>query len=528
MYLIKFFVSFYYKILFIIHNKKKFKFIKIKTEKKILVEINNFYPSMIIMPYLLTALQKNFKANLVGYLPNFNTDLKSLLVRFVIFFFPLSRFSIYKSFGVTNVLNNNLNDIKLINLASYIYKSVAKINSKNFFLKFKHDKVLLGDLIYDSYLRWKAVHTVDITSYQFQKFVYQQILIFAYWKNIFKKNQISSLVLSHTVYSLAIPLRVAARYNIPSYIATLTSINLYNKKRYYELDADAFNQNFIDLNKKQKKKYLKYSKKKIDEKFNPNSKFYDEFGKVDQLSKLIKKNKFIFKTKDISDNFFFKNGKKNIIIYAHCFYDAPHVVKHLFSDFYEWLVFLGKASEVTNYNWFIKTHPHTLNPKLSSIVFDDLIKKYPKLNILDKNISTKEIVSYADLILTIYGSVAFELAYFKKKVLLGSPHSQYKNYNFCAQPKNKKEYLYAIKNLDKIKVKTDKKEIYQFYLNSVLNYFNPFGILSERNNLNSDFFTPRIFKSLITKFNERKHILFLDNCNKFVISKKFRLIHFTN
>jgi hypothetical protein len=82
MYLIKFFLNLYYKILFIKHNKKKFSFLKINTNKKILVEINNFYPSMIVLPYLLLALQKYLKANFLGYLPNFNTGLKSLIIRY--------------------------------------------------------------------------------------------------------------------------------------------------------------------------------------------------------------------------------------------------------------------------------------------------------------------------------------------------------------------------------------------------------------------------------------------------------------
>jgi CDP-glycerol glycerophosphotransferase (TagB/SpsB family) len=211
---------------------------------------------------------------------------------------------------------------------------------------------------------------------------------------------------------------------------------------------------------------------------------------------------------------------------AHCFYDAPHVIKHLFLDFYDWLDFLGKVSNQTNYNWFIKSHPHTLNPYLSNKAFKDLLKKYPKFNIIDSKITTGEIISNADLILTIYGTVGFEFAYFKKKVILGSPYSQYKNYNFCLQPKNKKKYLYLIKNFDKIKVKFDKKEIYRFYFNNVLSYTNPLNLLSERKNLNKDFFNPRIFKSLIDKFDEKKHILFSDNCNKFIESKKFRFTDF--
>ena len=527
MYLIRPFLSFYYKILFIIHNKKKFSFLKIKTNKKILVEINNFYPSMIVVPYLLLALQKFFKANTLGYLPNFNSGFKSLLTRYAIIFFPLSRFSIYKSFGVSSVLNNKLNNIQLINLTNKIYKKITQVSSKKYFLQFRYENVLIGDLIYDSFLRFEAKHTTHIKNPEFKKFVYQQILIFAYWLNIFKKYKISALVLSHTVYMLALPLRIAVTRNVPSYIATLTSINLYNNKRCYEFDDQAINQNFINLNKDIKKKYLEYSKKKIKEKFNAKSKFFVVLSKIDESSILIKKNKFIFWIKN-NNNLILNNKKKNIIIYAHCFYDAPHIVRHLFLDFYDWLDFLGKVSIQTDYNWFIKLHPHTLNPQLSNIVFEDLLKKYPKFNILDKKITTGEIITKADLILTIYGSAAFEFAYFKKKVLLGSPYTHYKNYNFCLQPKNKKQYLYFIKNLGKIKIKFNQKEIYQFYLNAVLSHTNPFNILSERKNLNKDFFRPRIFKSLIDKFDEKKHILFSDNCSKFVRSKKFRLIDFPN
>jgi len=481
---------------------------------------------MIVLPYLLLALQKYLKANFLGYLPNFNTGLKSLIIRYLIILFPLSRFSLYKSFGVDNVLSNKQTNIQTINLTKKIYRKIVKVSSKKSFLQFKYKNVLIGDLIYDSFLRFKHLHTTDIKNLKFQKFVYQQILIFAYWINIFKKYKISAVVLSHTVYFLAFPLRIAASRNIPSYIATVSSLNLYNNKRYYEFDSKAYNQNFTYLNKDTKKKYLKYTKKKIKEKFNPRSEFFDESIRTDELAQLIKKNKFDFKIRNNNKEFFLNNKKKNIIIMAHCFYDAPHVIKHLFLDFYDWLDFLGKVSNQTNYNWFIKSHPHTLNPYLSNKAFKDLLKKYPKFNIIDSKITTGEIISNADLILTIYGTVGFEFAYFKKKVILGSPYSQYKNYNFCLQPKNKKKYLYLIKNFDKIKVKFDKKEIYRFYFNNVLSYTNPFNLLSERKNLNKDFFNPRIFKSLIDKFDEKKHILFSDNCNKFIESKKFRFTDF--
>ena len=43
----------------------------------------------------------------------------------------------------------------------------------------------------------------------------------------------------------------------------------------------------------------------------------------------------------------------------HDFFDATHIYgSTLFVDFYEWLKFLGKLSETTDYDWYIKNRPN--------------------------------------------------------------------------------------------------------------------------------------------------------------------------
>ena len=53
-----------------------------------------------------------------------------------------------------------------------------------------------------------------------------------------------------------------------------------------------------------------------------------------------------------------KDSKVKVLVAAHCFTDSPHVFgDNLFVDFYEWVDYLGRVSDKTNYSWYIKLHP---------------------------------------------------------------------------------------------------------------------------------------------------------------------------
>ena len=134
---------------------------------------------------------------------------------------------------------------------------------------------------------------------------------------------------------------------------------------------------------------------------------------------------------------------------------------------------MGKISIQTNYNWYIKKHPHSVEKKLNDKIIENIISQYPKLELLDEEVSNNEILNDdISLLLTVHGSSAYEFSYNKIPVILGADNTSYKNYNFCYQPKTIKDFDYAIKNFKEIEFSYDKNEILRYYYNLFLAFWN--------------------------------------------------------
>ena len=515
-------LNFFYILKYRSHCSKIFR-TKIKnTNKIILTEINNFYPSMINMPYLLSVLQKKYSANIAGYFPINEISKKFYLLSILKFCLPFTSYHIYKSFGLSRFVLFSLNkEIKIKSKREF--KNLSKIKSKKKFLRYRINGILVGDLFYDTFLRFNFKETIDINDQIFRTFLFNQLRIFYYWDNFFIKNKVKSLILSHSVYSMAIPLRIAVKKNMPTYISTYSTTDFFDKRRIYHLNSKALSQNFNNFDNSIKNKILKFTKKKLYNNYDVKNNYFPEVSTINQGSThIIKKNLNIFG--NTKKNFITQNKKKNIFIFTHCFYDASHVVRHLFNDFYEWLVFLGKLSEETDYNWYIKRHPHTLNTKLNELVLNNFVKKYKKIKLLPKNLNHNEFLNKVDLALTIYGSVAYEYPYFSKKVLLPGNFSHFSGYNFCKQAKNIKEYSYFLKNIHKIKPDFDKKKLCEHYFGMQLNQSDPFNLIKYRIKYKQEFFKPLIFSLLSKEFSLNRHNELLINLTNFVNSQKYRFL----
>ena len=92
-----------------------------------------------------------------------------------------------------------------------------------------------------------------------------------------------------------------------------------------------------------------------------------------------------------------KSDKIKVLICTRNVFDATHVFGNLlFADNYEWLNFLGRMSENTDYDWYLKTHINydgkfkLYQPNSNKIIFD-IMDKYKKIQILPNNYSHKQI-----------------------------------------------------------------------------------------------------------------------------------------
>ena len=222
------FKSFIHTLRYIKHNKKLFKQPDLK-KGIVLIEIFDHKPSVIPNSYMINLLSKKYKSSIYAYQPTFRT-----IKQKIIFFFknklnPLGIINIYKSFGVKkfifpkNTLNKNENNI--------IFKKIyRKLKKKDDILSIRIDNILLGDLIYDDYLRTQMLATVDFKSEEFKKSFYKSIQLYFFWKNFFEKNDIKSVIISHSVYLMGLLGRLAISRKIPVYTTGMTNVQFLSKK----------------------------------------------------------------------------------------------------------------------------------------------------------------------------------------------------------------------------------------------------------------------------------------------------------
>jgi hypothetical protein len=401
---------------------------------------------------------------------------------------------------------------------------VKNIKQKDQVLKFKINGIIFGDLIYDNYLRKYAKHTIDINDLNFRKALKESIEIVYFWFEFFSKNNVTAVNVSHSTYLYAVPMRIAQNKDIASYISSINFTEYFDKNRKGILSSD-YRDYISTLEDSEKEKALNFSKKKLEQKFNSEiidySQMVVELG--NEPSKYIPWSKLNTFGKVKYKNLLKENSKPNAIIFSHCFFDAPHVEgEFLFNDYYDWIDYIGKLSKETDYNWYVKKHPHSVEKKLNSEVIENFINNYKNITLLPIDSNNSELLkNKIDLILTVGGSVAYEYSFFQVPVIIAGNKTSYENYDIAYQPKSLEEYNYAIKNFKKIKFSFSKKEIYRYYYNIYLARYDLLNNLFQyKIKLGKDFFTDSIFKIWLKEYKEKNDNEKIEEIKKFIIDKK--------
>ena len=459
------------KLYFLLKKKNKFFFnTENKNNKIILIEYNNYRSTHLCQALLSNFLKKKNFGKIVAYY-NYAfmvTPLKiSHLQKFKWYlscFLGLGIKGIYRSFGVDKFIRPEIN-------RKYSYK--AKIETKNFFKKnpnnselvnYEIENILIGDLLYDTYLKSKFVPTINMKDKNFYIFFREFLELFFYWEDFFKKNNVVSTIGVHSCYSFGIPLRVSIHKKIPSYVINSRGVMMIDKNIPTMYGSYKFyNKQFLKYFKKQKKKCLKIAKDNLNLRLGGRSGI--DVG-------LFNREKTAFSNKINRSKVLQNNSKIKILICTHDFLDSVHVNgNNFFPDFNLWISYLGELSNIKSkeYDFYIKTHPAQGNKyekyqKYTQIFVDRLIKKYPKIKKIPDETSHKQIISEGiRFVLTVYGSVGIEYAALGIPVINASINNPHINYNFNINPSSLKNYKMTLNNLANIKLKIKKNEIYECY-----------------------------------------------------------------
>ncbi len=425
---------------------------------------------------------------------------------------------LYKSFNVSRNINPKISTNQKIKSNTLFKKIYSNIKKKEDILKIKILNIDVGDLIYDEYLRYYQKPTINFKDKEFQSHLNHMICLFLFWNDYIKKNSIKSIVISHSVYAIAIISRIAIYKNIRVFNVGLSYAYSLSKKNKLRLSKfDAYPKDFKKISKLLKKDLISIGKKEL------INKLYGE--KIQAFAINNNTNSSSFKRIKVEKN---KNKlKEKILVATHCLTDAVHAYGDFkFPDFYCWLEFLGNLSEELDYEWLIKVHPNQYDLNLKEI--KKFVQKFPKFKLIDKNTSHNEILNTYKILsaLTVYGSIGHEYPVFGIPVINSGNINPTSGYNFNFNVKSKEELKKLIINIKKIKKPNTlklKNEIYEFYYMRYLTDYFCIGNLRSFYAMGSDYNSALLFKEWIKKFSINHHNKIITDYGKFIDSGNFRM-----
>ena len=390
-----------------------------------------------------------------------------------IYFTKTENFSKFDRLGILNIKFDFIykNIMKHLGLKKWqLYKLneneidniFNKLNAKDKLLNLYIQNIKVGDLIYNTYIRWSGEPTISLNSKLLRKIIYEAYQVYYYAIDCFKNINIDEFkyIAGDTAYIYSgITARVAIDFGIKTYsiveteglsIVELKSPYYYRNHRY-----DNYLYEFSIFNKKKQAVSIAKSSYELKMFFNGLNTY--SYMKKSSYSNL--------EDKDILENEIKKyfQEKKVVLIMLHDFMDSPHLYKSMvYPDFYEWIISTLDYLKSKNIKAIIKPHPNGL-PENKSIV-DKLKSKYPYFYFLEDNTSNKTLLNIGiDFMITVYGSAGYEFAYHNVPVISAgdNPHISFNFVKTCLTENN---YFSTIdKFINKKYYNIDKQEIHQFY-----------------------------------------------------------------
>jgi len=451
------FIPSYLKILTLI--KKNLRSNKQSAKSVIYVEIFNYYPVIVYIAYFLKAFTSLFPANIQSYYPTSPASLRNFVSRNFFLNQIMYRF-FYRYIGSDKSLTPRLINNSLVE--KIFKKTYLKLKNKKDVLNIQIFKIPVGEFIYDGYLRENNKATIDVNSELFKKYLLYSIKTFYFWYKEFENpKKVAAIITTHPSYLMGLVGRIGVYKKIPVYCINNVSIVKLDRNHLYRYSISKdYPAIYKKIPHKIKKILLKKAKKQI---INYSNQF---------------RKKIANKKENRNDLILSKNNKKNILIAAHCFTDAVHVMgtNSVFPDHYEWMDFLGKISEKNLYNFYIKVHPthYDLNIKKMEV----FLKKYKYLKLLPKNSTLGEIVSKIDYVFSVYGTIGREFPLYNVPVINASTDNLHASYDFNINFQSKKKYTNFILNLNKLPkykiTSSKKKQILEYF---VTRYHLHYGLL---------------------------------------------------
>jgi hypothetical protein len=313
-----------------------------------------------------------------------------------------------------------------------------------------HD-VRVGDLIYDTYLRFKPAATVNLKSRYLLLVIWQALREIRAARGCMRAKPAMLL----TTYSTYIQHGVVVRVALASGIEVMAFGNyqeFYKRLRaddwVHTRNPDNYRAGFARLENATTK--LAQAERALSGRLS---------GKSDMATAYMQRSTYTGSA-DLPTGV-----SGSLVLFLHDFFDSPHCYRWMiFQDFWEWATFTLNFALEAGIKVFVKPHPNQIAS--SRTVVRTLKANYPESTWLSVDTSNLQLAEAGmACAITIYGTVAHEMAY------LGIPcvaagHNPHISFDFCQTARDRDEYCRLIRNYRNLRRSPgdSRRESLEFYV----------------------------------------------------------------
>ncbi|HEV7869244.1 MAG TPA: hypothetical protein VGO90_16265 [Chthoniobacteraceae bacterium] len=436
-------------------------------EPLLLMHQTEWYPSILAYSYFTNALaRRNGQA-----LGSFGFERSAR---------PLNR--LFSAFGAQRILGPRelrRHEKPARRLAAEIFRG---LRSRRDVANIHVEGIALGDLIYDSYLRYHVCSTADLTDRRLLSTIEDALTRFFAGRELLDRRNVSMLLIDHGVYvdggvlaRLAIERGIPV-YHLPYKPAVMLQLDPALFPHHVEGPGSApagmrspklplpfhrFREMFAALPGAEQAALRARGRERLQQRLSGQFDFRVLVGGS------------AYQAATAGERALTESGRPRIAVMLHDFCDAPHAYRDLlFADHYEWTCWLFERAAQSGCDWYAKPHPNSAHDKgkaqLNDRVIGELKARFPHIHFLPPSVSNRQLIEEGvHAVFTGYGTVGHEFAFVGIPVVNAgdNPHI---NYGFNFHPRSIAELGELVDNAGELSLSIDPEEVAEFaYMRSV-------------------------------------------------------------
>jgi len=463
------------------HNRRRWGGRRQSGKKKVvLVGLFDSKPSVVCNAYVTNALAEIHDARISSYhlLGHVDPDLVEL----------------YGSFGARLELSAADLDRWKQEARRIAEPLLAGLSNKREVLRISVEGIVIGDLIYDSYLRYYNAPTLVMEDPRFAALVETAVQVYLACKNYLRENEPAAFTTDDFSYlNSGVMTRLMHSMKVPTYLVCFGETFWIQRVSPEHSGAGhgfpppvvlpypKYAEIFAALPPGEKESGIRKGREALERRL------------AGETCPLVRMTASSYGDEGADARLLDDDGKPCVLVMMHDFVDSPHSYREmLFPDFWEWITFLLDRAVQTDFRWYVKPHPCLADPSRRAIneanraIVDRLEKMYPTIRFLDPSASNTQIIRDGICAMyTVHGTSAHEFAYAGVPVVNcgDNPHI---SYDFNIHARSTEEYADLIASSYRLRLDIDKSKIEQFVY---MHYFHfPRRLALRTNPLGAGFF----------------------------------------